>query len=469
MTKLNICRHSVILGLFLMVILITSCNKLIQIPSVPPNQLSESQQFADSATAMAAVANVYTYGAYGNGFAFGTFNNGNIAQCTGLSSDELIATNSTDPNILSFYNYQLTATNSYVNPMWSSPYQSLYPVNAILKNINASNSLSTSFKTEITGEMEVVRAMYYFYLVNLFGPVPIVTSTDYKVNASLPRAPIDSVYAQIIADLKDAQQKLTPAYPSSGHLRPNVYTADALLAKAYLYLQQWQQAYDEANTVINSNMYSLEANLDSVFLDGSSEAIWQLPTGSNYTVAEASIFVPFYAPTPSFVLTPSLLNAFEPGDQRFQDWVGQTIVNSGSGNDTLYYPYKYKNVVPNGPTTEDYMIIRLAEVYLIRAEAATHLGNLNQALADLNMIRNRAGLPNSTASTQADILTAIMHERQVELFTEWGNRWFDLKRTGMASTVLSAIKTGWKANAALYPIPITQLAADPKLTQNPGY
>jgi hypothetical protein len=151
-----------------------------------------------------------------------------------------------------------------------------------------------------------------------------------------------------------------------------------------------------------------------------------------------------------------------------QDWLGQVIVNG----DTLYYPYKYKNVNPTGnATTEDYMILRLAEQYLIRAEASAELGNGVSALADVNIVRARAGLAPSTANpgSQTAVLAAIMHERQIELFTEWGNRWYDLKRTGTAAAVLGAEKTGYTANAALYPVPLTQLQDDVNLRQNPGY
>jgi len=144
-------------------------------------------------------------------------------------------------------------------------------------------------------------------------------------------------------------------------------------------------------------------------------------------------------------------------------------VNTGNGNQTFYYPYKYKNILSSSPTVEDFMILRLGEQYLIRAEASAELGNTAAALADLNVVRARAGLAAVTVSSPAAALTAIMHERQIELFTEWGNRWYDLKRTGTATAVLSSEKTAWQANAELYPVPRTQLSVNPLLTQNPGY
>ena len=445
------------------------CKKLIEIPANPPTEITQTQQFADSATTMTAVAGVYSYPAPPTG-GF-TFNDGCLSVYTGLSSDELSTTINYVSDQQEFYSYGLNAFDRSLSLLWGDPYEGVYPVNAVLAGVANNSSLSTSFVTQITGEMKVVRALYYFDLVNLFGGVPLVTSTTYANTDQLGRSSEDSIYSQILADLTDAQADLTVNYPSSGHIRPNLYTVKAFLSKVYLYRQQWQLAYNAADTVINSGLYSLAPGLNNVFLDGSPEAIWQLPAASSYMVTkEAQQYVP-YGPgvTPYYSVTPILLNAFEPGDQRLQDWIGSSVVNGGTGNDTLYYPYKYKNLYPPSPTTEDFMIFRLGELYLIHAEAAAELGDLGTALSDLNIVRARAGLAASTAATQQQVLSAIMHERQVELFCEWGNRWQDLKRTGTAGTVLSAEKAGWNATDTLYPVPNVQLQLNSHLIQNPGY
>ena len=444
-----------------------SCKKLIQIPPNPPTAITEAQQFSDSANAMTAVAGVYTYFRGISGF---TYSDGNLSVATGLSSDELSSTWA-QADWQAFYNYSLTSVNDKATILWTGPYAGIYPVNAILRNITNNSALSASFTQQITGEMKVVRALYHFNLVNIFGAVPLVTSADYTANSAIPRTSVDSVYVQIIADLTDALQKLTPNYPSSGSYRPNRYVASALLAKVYLYRQQWQNAYDAASTVIGSGVYRLAPNLNNVFLDGSSEAIWQIPApGPRVATTEAYNYIPLSRGTvPHYLLTPWLLNAFEAGDQRLLDWTNKVVVNTGSGNQALYYPYKYKNVLTSSRTKEDFMILRLAEQYLIRAEASAELGNTAAALADLNVVRARAGLAAATAASPAAALSAILHERQTELFTEWGNRWYDLKRTGTATTVLGSEKTGWQANAELYPVPRAQLTADPLLTQNQGY
>ena len=441
-----------------------SCKKLIEIPPNPPTQITRSEQFLDSATAISAVVGVYTYN-QGQGFAY---SDANLTVSAGLSADEISSTESYGDEG-EFYSYTLTPVNSEITTLWQYPYQSLYQVNDVLSGISNNNQLSASFVKQITGEMKVVRALYYFNLVNLFGGVPIVTSIDYNTTAHLPRASVDAIYTQILADLGDAVKKLPASYPSAGRARPNLYTAEALLAKVHLYQGQWQAAYNEADSIINSGIYSVtNTPLNGVFLDGSNEAIWQLPaTGSNQVTAEARNFIPNSGTTPNFLVTPFLLSQFEAGDQRLQNWIGTTVVN----NQNLYYPFKYKNVLASATPVEDYMVFRLGEMYLIRAEAAAELNNLSGALADVNIIRARAGLAASTASvtSQTAVLAAVMHERQTELCFEWGNRWFDLKRTGTAGIVLTAEKTGWQSYDALYPLPQAQIQLNNQLTQNPGY
>jgi hypothetical protein len=246
-----------------------------------------------------------------------------------------------------------------------------------------------------------------------------------------------------------------------------LYTAQALLAKVYLYRQQWANAASTAALVINSGVYNLEPVLNNVFLHGSKEAIWQLPSVGPYVqTGDALTFVP-YSPAiiPGIQISGYLSNAFEPGDQRKTNWTNANVVNGV----TYLYPFKYKNTSATAATIEDFMFFRLGELYLIRAEALAQNNDLNGALDDLNTVRSRAGLGNSTAVSQTDILNAIMHERQVELFCEWGNRWYDLKRTGTIDAVLGAEKTGWLPYAALYPVPLTEIQNNPFLLQNTGY
>jgi hypothetical protein len=139
---------------------------------------------------------------------------------------------------------------------------------------------------------------------------------------------------------------------------------------------------------------------------------------------------------------------------------------------TYYFPNKYAGSAANSVNE---IILRIAEIYLIRAEARAHLNNIAGAQADLNAVRTRAGLPNTTATDQAGLLSAIAKERKIELFTECANRFFDLKRTGTIDSVMTAFvpkKTApatWSHYMQLFPIPTNDLIQDPNLTPNPGY
>jgi len=320
----------------------------------------------------------------------------------------------------------------------------------------------------LIGEVKFIRGFVFFNLTNLYGPVPLVISTDYHQNQILPRSSSDTVYAHIVNDLKDARNLLSVNYPTAGRFRPNRYSASALLAKVYLYQKNWPETETIATQVIDAGMYSLEPDLNNVFLTGSNETIWKLSSViPGLETWEGYFFVPTSSDVvPSYIITDTLLNAFEYGDERRQKWLNKNTVN---GND-YYYPDKYKLGYDGlSVPMEDYVVFRLSEQYLIRAEARAHEGNLSGAMSDLNLIRNRAGLQNIVSTDQASLLSAIQHERHVELFCEWGNRWFDLKRTGKATEVLSLIKSGWQPNDTLYPIPQIELNSNPFLTQNPGY
>ena len=189
-----------------------------------------------------------------------------------------------------------------------------------------------------------------------------------------------------------------------------------------------------------------------------------MPVQPGFNTLEGNTFILTGAPQ-NVSLAPSLLGSFEPGDERRTDWIDSITISAMS----YYFAFKYK-VQVSSDLTEYSMVLRLAEQYLIRSEAEAELNDLSAAAIDLNMIRNRAALPNTSAVTQADFLTAIIHERQTELFSEWGHRWLDLKRNNLAGQILGPLKSpDWQAADTLYPIPKAEITNDPNLTQNPGY
>src|SRR5690606_31056370 len=211
------------------------------------------------------------------------------------------------------------------------------------------------------------------------------------------RMPETEVYEKIIVDLKDAVNKLEGQdLGSSERVFPDQWVARALLARMYQYTGKWELAASTATELIDA--FILEPDLDEVFLKGSSETIWQLKPGdSPRNTEEANRLIIRTIPGQTFALTESLLAAFEPGDLRAGHWVGS--ISDSDNSITLSFAHKYKALFSEMESLEYSILFRLAEQYLIRAEARAHMGALAGAREDLNAIRNRAGLPNSTANT----------------------------------------------------------------------
>lgn len=459
--KLRYKKNRIIL--FMIIIctnILTSCKKFIEIHP-PVDQTISSTVFSDDEAAVTAINGLYSLMMIQN-FSFA---NSGITLYPALSADELFKT-LPDGNIDPFTNNAIDANNDNLEVnLWKKSYNHIYQANAIIEGLSNSSKITPGTRNQLTGEAKFVRALCYFYLINLFGNVPYVNSTNYQVNYTIPRIDKTEIYNKIISDLQDAQSLMGPDYPSAEKIRPNKWAATALLARVYLYQENWALAEENSTAVINSGVFSL-SDLNLVFTANSSEAIWQLrPVLTFLNTADGFTFIP-YSPAviPQYAITNWLANAFEINDQRKVSWLDSNVVNS----QTYYFPYKYK-VRSGNILTEYNMVLRLAELYLIRAEARAEQNNITGAQDDLNIIRTRAGLLNTTANDQTLLLSAIQHERQVELFAEWGHRWFDLKRTDSIDVVLGAEKPGWKSTDALYPIPLSEIQANLKLTQNPGY
>jgi hypothetical protein len=445
-----------------LVFFFSSCKRFVEIDS-PITQITSSSVFTSEATATAAVVGIYSRMMQGSGFASGGTNS--ILVLSGLSSDEFKSYSNPGNQ---FYTNSLLPTNDNVRGfLWNEPYQYIYTANSILEGLGSSYGVSAAGKQELTGEAKFVRAFCYFYLVNLFGDVPLHLTTDYRNNNVAFRTPQSQVYQQIIADLKDAQNSLPGDYAFSDgeRTRPNKWAATALLARVYLYMEDWANSETQSTSIINSSAYALVTDLDNVFSKNSSEAIWQLlPVQPGFNTNEGRYLILTSIPT-IVSLSDYVANAFEAGDQRKAKWVGSFT----SGSTTYFYPFKYKTK-SGSDLTEYSMVFRLAEQYLIRAEARARQDNIPGARNDLNTIRTRAGLPDTNDSLQADLLRDIMQERRVELFAEWAQRWFDLKRTNSIDAILGPVKgTTWQPTDALYPIPQLEIQNDPNIVQNTGY
>lgn len=443
-----------------------SCDDFLE---VGPNtsELDTELVFENDNTATAALEAIYHELQF-NGFASGntqsvTFLGNTLAD----GAKEYAVTN----NRYDFYTNTLRADNATNNNIWGSAYKQLYNTNVLLERIKENENLSEATKNRIEGEAKFLRAFIYYYLVHLYGEVPLILTTDYNTNQSLPRATVNEVYTQMELDLEEALVYLPEEYIHSDgeHIRPTKPVAYTMLARMALWQSEYSKAINYASEVIDSGTYEL-VDLDDVFKANSQESIWQLvPVVPNTGANEGSLYILENNPaapnnSASQSLTEDLLSIWETGDARYDNWIN--VYTEGTNN--YFYPYKYK--IKNGGDSEEYsMVMRLAELYLIRAEAYAKNGNVQAALNDLNKIRNRAGLPNWTTADVPNIEQAVLDERRRELFSEWGHRWLDLKRFGVIDEVLGQKKPTWQLHAKLLPIPEQDILKNPFLTQNPGY
>ncbi|MFC4872111.1 RagB/SusD family nutrient uptake outer membrane protein [Negadavirga shengliensis] len=449
-------------GLLFMIYSLHACN-FIDIKT-PTDRIVTATLFEDDATATAAVLGLY-------GRLVDTtppFSNGAVTIFTGLASDELEYTGTSAAQV-QFFENNIAVNNSIVyTNFWRNAYEIIYQANACLDGLENSTSITENTKNQLLGEAYFIRAFCYWYLVNLFADVPLISGTDYETNAQLPRTNVALVKENILSDLFLASDLLTPDYPSAGKFRVNYYTVLALLSRYYLYEENWIEAERLTTEILQSPLYQYESDIISIFLTESTESIWQLVTAdqSLFNTVEGNRFIPTTSATtrPNYTVSQHLLESFEEGDVRKVNWIETKTVQ---GVD-YYYPFKYK-IRLNAIKTETYVIFRLGEIYLNRAESRVHLGDISGALDDLNIIRGRANLPEHTVGNTADILSAIYRERRIELFAEWGNRWFDLKRTSRIGEILTAVKPNWQPTAEWLPIPANEILVNSNLTQNPGY
>jgi hypothetical protein len=460
-------RHKIQFTRLSILTIILLCSSCSSIEVDEPNYLvSDALVFSDDDIAESSIIGIYNKLISPSSFANG--NNGSVTYLSGLSADEIIYIGSSVTDTPVGEN-SILSVNAKIQNLWNTAYNVIYGSNAVLEGLELSTTLTEETKSRLTGEAKFIRAFSYFYLTNLFGDVPIVTTTNYLTNSLIEQVQPNKVYELIIKDLTDAKQLLPSNYVnySNERIRATTGVASSLLARVYLYTEQWGLAEAEASTSINNTgLYSLKSDLNTIFLKNSSEAIWQLqPIFPWYNAYEGQFnFSSLTSPPSTKALSPDLATGFNINDTRKIEWIGSRTF----GADTFYHPHKYK-VGFAANVTEYSMVFRLAEQYLIRAEARARLSNITGSQDDLNAIRNRAGLPNTLATDTNSLIDAILEERRFELFYEWGHRWLDLKRLGKASEVLGPIKTEWQDTDVLYPIPQNDMDTNPNLNQNAGY
>nr|WP_199083059.1 RagB/SusD family nutrient uptake outer membrane protein [Pedobacter sp. ASV19] len=466
--------YNISAGILAIILLInTGCKKIIDIDS-PLNQVTTSLVFASDKLATAARSGMFS------SLAQTTTQSQNLTTYSSLQGDDLLYI-ATTPTLQEFNNNSYTVLSSGQAGLFSEWYANIYRANAIIEGLKTSTGTTEQIRKQYTAEAKFVRAYCYFNLVNTFGDVPLVLITDPTITAFLPRESTAKVYTQIIADLTDAKNNLLSDYSASANDRVGVnkFVAAALLARVYMFTNNFTEAEKNASEVIASALYSLIPNASAstgVFVKNSLESIWQMsPPGGPLTqyTFEAGVFIPSsYTVVTNFGfrLDPLFTALFASNDIRRTGWMNHTIFSGDTYSIPFKYKYRTNPLAITAGVSEYQVVMRLAEQYLIRAEARARIGtDLSGALNDLKLIQSRAGATQSTSTEAASLLTEIALENRKEFFCEQAYRWYNLKRTGQADAVLGALKASYRPTAKLLPIPQAAIDANYNLTQNPGY
>ncbi|GAB4021045.1 RagB/SusD family nutrient uptake outer membrane protein [Spirosoma koreense] len=376
---------------------------------------------------------------------------------------------------------KITAANGAVDALWIGIYRTIYVANFILERLPNIATVTEATRKQVTAEALFMRAWANFIGVYSFGDIPKVTTIDQPTNSKVGRTAQADILASVIADyqaaltnLPDVTTASTNAITNATYL--NKVNCRAAMARYYLYQKNWAQAEQLATQVISSNVYTLQTNFSDVITkDFTSESIIEVgfnltddPGTSNDLVTGSPGLNNLLVGRREVIPSNQLVNALISNAAGTRSATITFNAQQQRGNDNGWTVRKY------GTASEDnnnVVLIRLAEMYLIRAEARAQQGKLtgaSGAVADLNVLRTRAKAPAITATAQADILLAVEQERVYELAFE-GQRWYDLVRTGRAQTVMSNFTPNWDSHYERWPIPQREIQQNPALTQNPGY
>ena len=366
---------------------------------------------------------------------------------------------------------QIRPSNGAVSELWERIYNVAYAANFILERLPTVSGVPAQQRREVTATARFLRGYAYFIGAYTYGGIPLATTTSVATNRNIPRSTREEVLAFVLEDYQAALADLPEEPSGPGFAGKNAVRA--ALARYYLYARDWTQAEQYATQVINSGKYTLDENYEDVVLkDFPREAILEV----GYTLTDDP-------GTADFGLNNLFLGRREviPSNQAVL-----ALLSSESGErvNTLGFDPNQLGGVDNGWSVLKYgtadeennniYVFRLAEMYLIRAEARANRNNIagtGSATDDLNVLRARAKAPLvNGVSSQAAMLRLVEQERLYELAYE-GHRWYDLVRTGRAQTVLSAFSPNWQDIYEVWPIPLGETQRNPALKndQNPGY
>jgi hypothetical protein len=505
---MNVMRKIVLVGCTALIVAVTSCSDSFLDVPVQGGVTTES----DPNLAQKLVTGVYNSLMQGDSWGNGDIHGFAFISVTSIMSDD--ADKGSTPSDQSvpvgdIDNFTITSTNKFAETLWSGHYNGIAAANQALAALSTA-AIDPEEKNRLEAEVRFLRAYFYFNLVRMYGKVPLVLRVAVDANDAntdpifSTRASVESIYESITTDLQFAIDNLPlKSAAQVGHASKGA--AQALLAKASMYQEKWEDVFELTDEIIQSSEYSLVPDYASIWRqagDNSVESIFEIQTGEfnnanfkidNYTACQGprvggsggwdDLGWGFNNPSAS------LVNAYEPGDIR-KDATIITIDNTGNYTGTvlwdgfripskdsvqnLYYNYKaytsrtketYANVADKD-RPKNIKILRYAEVLLMYAEAAIETGQGDPDDA-INQLRERAQLDPITGVTIDD----VWQERRVELAMEH-DRFWDLVRQGRAAQVMQASgKTNFVAGKhELLPIPNSEiLLSAGKLEQNFGY
>jgi starch-binding outer membrane protein, SusD/RagB family len=368
---------------------------------------------------------------------------------------------------------QISSGNGSVSTLWGAIYNTVYIANFIIERLPDVPGVSEETENSTLAEAHFLRGYSYFIGLFTFGGIPKVLTTSIETNRNIPRATEQEILDLIVADYDFALNNLPDESENPGYA--NQYAIKAALARLHLYLGNWELAESYATEVISSEKYTLDADFSSVVEnDFPNESIFEVAyssaddPGTNTNIGLNNLFVGRREIIPSNQAIIALASD-ESGDR-----IRSMRFNLGDleGTDNGWAVAKY------GTADEDnnnIIVFRLAEMFLIRAEARAQLGNITGAKDDLNVLRTRAAEEGKEPVLVGEVskdnmLLLIEEERRYELAFE-GHRWYDLVRTGRADAVMASFNSNWKSTYNLWPIPQYEIQNNPALkgNQNPGY
>lgn len=463
-----------IITLFSLSFLVSCSSDLLDVN--PEAQKVSSQFYTNSAEIEQGITSVYGSLQYTGQYQLGMPALGELPSDN--TYDEVPANDAFTYGELDFFTIQ--PNNTLIASTWKDNYIGIQQANIILTRIDKIPDMTDALKSTRMGEMKFLRALMYFNLVRTFGDVPLVLKETTNVNDYFgqPRTPVAEVYAAIETDLKDAIDLLPNTTTQKGRVTKGA--ALGILGKVLLTEKKYAESLTYLSQIEGLG-YQLLTDVSKIFdvaNENNAEIIFdvQFASGLNGN-SEGSTAFQMFSPSGSVsgakghnLPTKEVYNLYSTGDTRRSAYIGLT----SSGIPFSKKLVKTSNTIADGGS--NFVVLRLADVFLMMAECFAEQNNTVNANLYLNKIKTRAGIATVNLPTKDLLLNEIDRERRLEFVGE-GHRWFDLIRTGKAISVMTTHFTnnqGYstaqiKAHHLLMPVPQGQINTDPALKQNPGY